>query len=263
MKSRVVTGTGSGTLLGIGVAVCLAAAPAARAQSSMSVSISAAKVESRKEVDDATKTALKTKRDEASKARKALEKALKDKLGKKREAWPPEKDEELYRLEEAEALANADLEYAKIDPKAISDAVEDLSRACEGKGMQAGKKDHIAIAGSAAAADLAVEVIGRRSQKEFGAVVPSHCWVLFTIGPGGKTDPARFAKVPATYHPKNSILHAPAWRIAGPTPPKPVFTFEGYNGGGTPAGCHGAAANAASRAIDKFIEDNLATLTGK
>jgi hypothetical protein len=261
MKSRVIMG--AGTFLSISVAIYLAAAPAATAQSSMSVFIAAAKVEARKEVDDATKSALKTKRDEAGNVRKALEKELKGKLGKKREAWPPEKDEELYRLEEAEALATADFEYAKIDPKAISDAADDLSRACEGKGMQAGKKDHVEVAASAAEADLAVEVTGRRSRKELGAVVPSHCWVLFTIGPGGRTDPARFAKVPASYHPKNSILHAPAWRIAGPTAQKPVFTFEGYNGGGSPAGCHGAAANAASRAIDQFIEDNLATLTAK
>jgi hypothetical protein len=233
---------------------------AATAKSSLSVFIAASKAEPRKEVDDATKNALKQKRDDARKARKALEKELKDKLGK-REMWPADKEEELYRLEEAEALANADVEYAKIDPKAISDAVVDLSRACEGKGLQAAKKDHIEIAASAAEADIVVEVIARRSQKELGAVAPSHCWVLFTLGPGGKTNPASFAKIPATYHPKNSILKAPAYRLAGPTPQKPVFTFEGYNGGGTPVGCHGAAANSASRAIDKFIEDNLASLT--
>jgi hypothetical protein len=215
-------------------------------------------------VDDVTKNALKAKRDETSKARKALEKELKEKLGKKREAWPPDKDDELYRLEEAAALANADLEYAKVDPKAISDAVKDLTRACEGKGMQAGKKDHIAIAGSAADADLVVEVVGRRSQTEPGAVSPVHCWVLFTIGPGGKTDPVRFAEVPVTYRPRNSFMQAAAaWKIAGPSPEKPVFTFEGYNGGLNWVGCHGSAANSASGAIDRFIEDNFGTLTPK
>ena len=41
------------------------------------------------------------------------------------------------------------------------------------------------------------------------------------------------------------------------------FVFEGYNGGGSPYGCHGAAANGASSAIDKFIEDNAANLVAK
>ena len=39
--------------------------------------------------------------------------------------------------------------------------------------------------------------------------------------------------------------------------------FEGYNGTGTSFGCHGAAANAASKVIDKFIEDNQAQLGAK
>lgn len=247
--------------LGAGVAVCLAATLPGADGPVMSVFITAAKVEARKEVDDATKNALKKKRDEANKARKALEKQLKDQLGKKRESWPPEKDEELYRLEEAEAVASADYEYRKIDPKAIGDAVEDVTRAAQGKGLQAGKKDRITVAGSAAEADLVVEVLARRSQKQLGAVVPSDCWVLFSIGPGGKTGPARFAKIPVTYRARKFMLMA--WKIASPTREMPVFTFEGWNGGGTPMGCHGAAANAASGLIDKFIEDNAATLSGK
>jgi hypothetical protein len=250
-----------GLAVGLGVAVGLAAALPAAETPAMSVFITAARIEPRKEVDDATKNALKKKRDEANKARKTLEKQIKEQFGKKRESWPPEKDEELYRLEEAEAMAAADYEYRKIDPKAIGDAVEDLTRAAEGKGMQAGKKDRIRLAASAADADLLVEVLARRSQKQLGAVVPSDCWVLFSIGPGGKTDPTQFAKIPASYRARKFMLMA--WKIAGPTAERPVFTFEGWNGGDTPFGCHGAAANSASGLIDKFIEDNHATLTGK
>jgi len=242
----------------VGGPLALAAGPVTADDPTLAVYVAAAKVEPRKEVDDATKNALKAKRDAATKARKELEKKLKAELGKKRETWPPEKDEELYKLEEAEAIADADYEYRKIDPKAIGDAVEDLTRACEGKGMQAGKKDHVRLVSSPAEADLQVEVLARRSQKELGAVVPSSCWVLFTIAPGARMDAARFAAVPATYRAKKWNLYA--WKIASPTAERPVFMFEGYNGGQTSIGCHGAAANAASGMIDKFVEDNYPKL---
>lgn len=91
-----------------------------------------------------------------------------------------------------------------------------MTRAAQGKGLQAGKKDRITVAGSAAQADLVVEVLARRSQKQLGAVVPSDCWVLFSIGPGGKTAPARFAKIPVTYRARKFMLMA--WKIASPTP---------------------------------------------
>jgi hypothetical protein len=247
-----------GTLFGAGIAVCLAALLPAADEPPMTVFVTEAKVEPRPEVDDATKNALKKKREEAQKARKALEKQLKEQLGKKRETWPPEKDQELYLLEEAEALAEVDYEYRKIDPKAIGDAVEDVRRAAEGKGLQAGKKDHIKLVDSAADADLTVEIVARRAQKQLGAVLPSDCWLLFTIGPGGKTTAERFAKVPPTYRIRKFGLMA--WKVAGPLPDKPVFTFESWNGGGTPVGCHGTAANGASGLVDKFIEDNRTTL---
>jgi len=215
----------------------------------------------RPQVDDATKNALKKKRDDADKARKALEKQLKSQFGKKREEWPAEKDDELYKLEEAAAMAEADYEYRKIDPKEIADAVDDMKGAAEGKGLQAGKKDRITLAASAAEADLVVEVLARRSKKQFGAVVPSDCWVLFSLGPGGKVDASKFAQIPPSYRPRKFLMLA--WKIAGPSAEKPAFTFEGWNGGGTPFGCHGAAANSAAGLIDKFIEDNYATLTAK
>jgi hypothetical protein len=248
-------------ILVAGGAVALAAGPVAADDPTLAVYVAAAKVEPRKEVDDATKNALKAKRDAATKARKELEKRMKAELGKKRETWPPEKDEELYKLEEVEAIADADYEYRKIDPKAIGDAVEDLTRACEGKGMQAGKKDHVRLVSSPAEADLQVEVLARRSQKELGAVVPSYCWVLFTIGPGAKMDAAHFGAVPANYRAKKFGLYA--WKIASPTAERATFMFEGYNGGQSSIGCHGAAANAASGLIDKFVEDNYPKLAAK
>lgn len=209
-----------------------------------------------------TEKELSAKASEAYKARKDAEKKLKQEFGKKRETWPPEKDEELYNLEEAEAVATAAWQYRKIDPKAVADAIKDLGRAAEGKGMQAGKKNHITLAGSAADADLLVEVLARRSVSSGGSFTATDCWVLFSIGRGDRTAAAKFAKIPPGYRAKTS-WGVKAYKIAGPTAERPTFIFEGYNGGGSPYGCHGAAANGASSAIDKFIEDNAANLVAK
>src|SRR5688572_2685277 len=168
-------------------AFCVALAPVAGADGPevpLRVFVTAAQVEARKDVDDATKKALKAKRDEAREARKALEKQLKDQLGKKRETWPPEKDDELYALEEAEALAEADYEYRKIDPKGIADSVKDLTESIQGKGV-AGRKERITLVESAADADLVVEVQARRSGKTLPTQIkPDRCFVLFTVGVG-------------------------------------------------------------------------------
>lgn len=243
------------------VTLCVALAPAAGADGPevpLRVFVTAAQVEARKDVDDATKKALKDKRDEAREARKALEKQLKDQLGKKRESWPPEKDDELYQLEEAEALAEADYEYRKIDPKGISDSVKDLTESIQGKGV-AGRKERINLVPSAADADLVVEVMARRSGKTLPTQLkPDRCFLLFSVGSGGQGSAKSFARVPANYRPKKFGLWA--WKIASPKEDKPVFIFESYNGGAEQFGCQGQAANAASAAIDKFIEDNYAIL---
>ena len=205
---------------------------------------------------------LRAKANQAYKTRKDAEKKLKAEYGKKRETWPPEKDEELYNLEEAEAVAMAVWQYRKIDPKAVADGVKDLNRAAEGKGMQAGKKNHIVLVPSAAEADVLIEVLARRSESNGGAFTATDCWVLFSIGRGEKSDAARFAKIPASYRPRTS-WGLKAWKIAAPTAARPTFLFEGYNGGGSSFGCHGAAANGASSLVDRFIEDNYAQLGPK
>ena len=223
------------------------------------VFVTAAEVQPRKDVDKATKDALKAKRDEARDARKALEKQLKDQLGKKRETWPPEKDDELYKLEEAEALAEAEYEYRTIDPKNLSDAVKDVTESIQGKGM-AGRKDRVTLVGSPAEADLVLEVAARRAGKTLPTQIKAdRCFLLFDIRPGGKMSAATFGKVPATYRPKKFA----AYRIAAPRPDKPAFTFESNNGGGAEIGCHGAAANAAAGMLEKFIEDNQAALAAR
>jgi len=239
--------------------LALAAASAGN-QTPMRVYVTAAKVEERKEVDDATKNALKAKKDAAKEARKAKENELKAAYGKKKEEWPPEKQDEYFDADEAAALAEADYEYRKIETKGINDSVKDVIESIQGKGI-AGRKERVELASSAEEADLVVEVRARRSGKTLPTQLKAdRCYLLFTLGPGGKVDAAHFAKVPANYRP-GKFLYA-VWRLSSPKPESPVFTFESYNGGGSEFGCHGAAANAAAVAIDKFIQDNGTLLTG-
>ena len=216
--------------------------------------------------DDATKRALKEKRQAASEARKALEKQLKEQFGKKRETWPAEKDDELYALEEAEALARADYEYRKIDPKSVVDSVNDIRKSIEGKGT-AGRKERVVLAGSETEADLVLEVLARRAEKVLPTdFKPSWCYVFFSIAPGGRTPADRFAKIPASYKIRKGFGWG-IYRIAGPNPSSPAFKFESNNlqtsGAWGSFGCHGSAANAAAAALDKFIDDNHATLAGQ
>jgi hypothetical protein len=233
-------------------------AASAAAQTPMKVYVTAARVEERKEVDDATKNALKAKKDAAKEARKAKENEIKAAHGKKKEQWPPEKQEEFFEVDEAAALAEADYEYRKIEIKGITDSVQDVVESIQGKGL-AGRKDRVALASSAEEADLVVEVRARRSGKTLPTQLKAdRCYLLFSLGPGGRLDAERFAKVPANYRPGK--FGAAVWRLASPKPESPVFLFESYNGGGSEFGCHGAAANAAATAIDKFIQDNGALL---
>ena len=254
MRNRLV----SRGLLGLGVVVGVSAMLAAADEPMRSVFIAAGTFQP----PPGDEKALAAKVSDADKARKELEKQIKAQFGKKREAWPPEKEDELYALEEAVAVANVSYAYRKVDAKKIPDAIKDLTRAAEGKGMQAGGKKHITMAPSAADADLLVEVLARRNETNGGALAATDCWVLISVGPGGRTDKARFAKIPATYRAKTGF-GTYAYKISGPTADRPAFVFEGYNGTGTSFGCHGAAANAASKVVDRFIEDNHALLGAK
>jgi hypothetical protein len=234
-------------------------AASAGAQTPMKVYVTAAKVEERKDVDDATKNALKAKKEAAKEARKTKENELKAAHGKKKEQWPPDKQDEYFEVEEAAALAEADYEYRKIETKGINDSVKDIIESIQGKGI-VGRKEAVEMASSAEEADLVVEVRARRSGKTLPTQLKAdRCYLLFSLAPGGKLDAGRFAKVPSNYRP-GKFGYA-VWRLSSPKPESPVFVFESYNGGGNEFGCHGAAANAAAVAIEKFIKDNGPLLT--
>lgn len=163
------------------VAVCLLAAPLTGAPptGTLKVFVRAADVKERKDVDEATKKALKDKKDAAKEARKALEKLLKEKNGKKEEAWPADVQDQLFQAREEEAIARADYEYRKIDPKGLKDSVQDVLESLKGKGL-AGVKEHAQVVGSAGEADLVVEIMARRGEK----TLPDEPWFYFESSNG-------------------------------------------------------------------------------
>ena len=203
--------------------------------------------------------ALKMRRDQARQTRRVLENELREVYGSGRKGWPAEREGELYRLEQAEALADADYEYRKADPRAAFDTAQEIAEAFQER-RGADRPGPIVLTTTADEADLVVEVAACRAAKSFPTQSkPDRCYVLFTLGAGGHMDPKQFSKVPTDYRMKK--FGTRAWRIAGPTRDRPVFHFESYNGGGKEFGCPGAAAHAASAAVDKFIQDNYRLLT--
>jgi hypothetical protein len=235
----------------------LLAVPLAADEAPLTVFVTSAQVAERKKVDDATRKDLKAKRDAAREARKVLEKQIKAQHGKERDLWPPEKEAEFAEAEQAEAVARVDYEYIKVEPDKLKDSVKDIAESFQGKGM-AGRKD-VVLVNSADEAKLVVEVQGRRGEKTLPTQFkPDWCFVLFTLGPGGKTDPARFLKLPTDWKFKKFGLRA--WQVATPKAEAPSFLYESQNTS-MEFGCFGSAANTASVLTEKFI-DNYRSLLG-
>ncbi|HUG52315.1 MAG TPA: hypothetical protein VMR21_01885 [Vicinamibacteria bacterium] len=220
--------------------------------------VSAAPAESRLDGAGETREALKVRRDRARAVRHFREKQLKREHGKRRESWPSGPAEELGRLEEAQAMAEARYEYRRSDPQGVSEATHEIMEFFQEK-RTARSRGRVRLCSSVSEADLVVEVAASRSAKTLPTQKrPDRCYVLFTVGAGGAMDPARFARVPRDYRMRKVSIRI--WRIAGPRPERPVFYFESYNGGGKEFGCVNAAANAASAAVDTFIDDNYQVL---
>ncbi len=227
------------------------------ARAVFSVFVRTAEIELRSIHDDWD--ALKLRREQARQNRRRLENELRELYGSGRKSWPAERKDELFRLVQEEALADADYEYRKSDPRVAYDTAREIAESFQEK-HGASRAGAVVLASSAAEADLVVEVAACRTAKSFPTQSkPDRCYVLFTVGAGGHLDPTHFARVPADYRIKK--FGTRAWRIAGPTLERPVFHFESYNGGGKEFGCPSAAAHAASAAVDKFIEDNYGVLT--
>lgn len=216
----------------------------------VAVLVTPAQVAERKNVDEATKKMLKANKQAASEARKALEKEIKAQHGKKRETWPPDQDDRLAAAEEVEALANAGYEYLKVENKALKDSTKDVTEELNGLV----KQKVVALVPGAAEADIVLQIEGRRGEKLLPTQLkPDRCYVLFSLGPGGKTGAAeRFAEVPASWRPRK----VGANKVQAPKPDSPTFLFESNNGWASEMGCFSGAADAAAKTLQKMLEEH-------
>ena len=236
------------------LALVAAHATAQTADKAMKVHVTAAQVEARKDVDKETRKQLEAAIDAAQAKRKDLEKELKAQYGKKREEWPQDKQDLYYDAEEAEALAEADLAYRKVDPEGLSDTVEDIKRSLAGEGA-AGAKENVIIVPNPEEAELIVEVVARRSGKTLPTQLRAdRYWVSFVIKAGPKLEATRFAAVPRTYRFKQ--FGRSGWRLQTPRPEAPFWRFDAYGDQRW-----GSAANTASVVIEDFVEKNYATMS--
>jgi hypothetical protein len=249
------------TVAALGVAI-LAAAAEDRPAGALTVYVTVADPDPAPPIADVDpSTALKLKRESVRMMRRALQKRLEQEVGKNRASWPPEKQAELLKMEDAEALAEADYEYRRSDPHSVFEVASALTEALQTRHVP-GHADHARLADREADADLIVTVAATRTGKTYPTQSrPDRCYVLFTVGPGTTISAARFAQVPSSYQLKKLGLNA--WKIAGPRPDAPVVYLEAYNGGGREFGCASGAAAAAAAAVDRFAEDNYAVLAAK
>ena len=236
--------------------VSLFPGPSASAQTAdkaMTVYLTAAEVTDVTKIDKDTERRLQQAIRDAVQKRKDLEKALKARHGGKRETWPEEAQDRLLDAREDEALAHADYLYRKVKQEGLKDSVEDIRQALTGHGL-AGTKENVALVNSPDAAQLIVEITGRRSASggQAGGLLAlrdDQYWVRLSIKAGPKLSPARFAAVPLTY--RFSRLMNTGWRLARPRPDAPEWQFEAY---GDMRWAN--AGHVASLIIEQFIAKN-------
>ncbi len=222
----------------------------------LKVAVTAATPAPRNNLEKAETNALVDKMNAASKARKDLEKQLKSEYGKKEDAWPKDKQDAFFDAQEAEALAEADYEYRRVNPEALSDTAQDLRNSLSGKGAFQTKKDNVILVEAPADADLVVEVVARRSAKTLPTQLRADLYYIsFLIKPGGKIPADRFAKVPRDYRFRR--FGQQAWRLQAPRPDAPVWRFDAF---GNQRWSN--AAGTAALLVNDFIEKNYAALNG-
>lgn len=229
-------------------------ASAQTADRAMTVFVTAAEVTDIAKIDKETEKKLRAAIQAANKTRRDLEKQLKATHGNKRENWPSEAQNQYLDAEEAEAQAVADWEYRRVKQANLSDSAEDLKKSITGEGMS-GAKENIKLVDTRDAAQLIVEVDGRRSSNTGGGFRDNNYWVTFKIMPGPTLGSAKVDTV-RDYRYGWSFSGARAVRLARPHDAFPWFRFEVYA-----EMRYGLAANGASRVLEHFIETNFDALT--
>jgi hypothetical protein len=239
------------------VAVSLLGSVSVRAADTvLKVAVTAATPEARKDVDPALKKELEAKMEATSKARKELEKQLKSQYGKKDEAWPKDKQDAFFEAQEAEALAEADYEYRRINPEALADTAQDIRNSLSGKGAFQTRKDNVVLVESPAEADIVIEVVARRSAKTIPTQLRADLYYIsFLIKPGGKMAADRFAAVSRDYRFRR--FGQSAWRLQAPRPDAPVWRFDALG-----QQRWSNAAGTAALLVNDFIAKNYGVLGG-
>jgi hypothetical protein len=230
--------------------------PLRAADTVLKVAVTAATPEPRKDVDPALKKELETKMQATSKARRDLEKQLKSEYGKKEEAWPKDKQDAYFEAQEAEALAEADYEYRRINPEALADTAQDIRNSLSGKGAFQTRKDNVILVEAPADADIVVEVVARRSAKTLPTQLRADLYYIsFLLKPGGKMAADRFAAVSREYRFRR--FGQSAWRLQAPKPDAPVWRFDALG-----QQRWSNAAGTAALLVNDFIEKNYGVLGG-
>jgi len=210
-------------------------------------------------VDEETRKVHSAKTSAAIKARKDLDKALKAQHGGNRGKWPKEAQNSYTEAEELVAELNADWVYRRHQQN-LADSVADIKRAVAGIGV--GAKENVLIVPSLNDAQLVVEVVGRRSERNSLAALPgsksdqdNEFWILFNVKAGPKLPADRFAAVPRDY--RLLRVRYNVARLAAPRPDSTQWRFEAHNYN---EWFH--AGNAVAILIEDFIARNYDAMTG-
>lgn len=146
---------------------------------------------------------------------RALATDLSKKHGKKVKTWPPEAKAAYYDALDAFGTAWSANYYVARPAQEKADSVEDLEKQLS----KAKKDDFVVLAPSAEAADLVVEIMGRKGMPKF---MTGDKWMAFDLLPG-KVTAETLAKVPRDFEPWSKdhmvTLH---WA----TPSEPFFRFD-------------------------------------
>jgi hypothetical protein len=184
--------------------------------------------------------------------KKALEDSLKKQFGKKKELWPAEKRAEFEKLAAGASRASFEATFGVADPKEIEASAAGIrEKLADKKGVRA--------VGSAAEADLQVEVMGR-----YQAVFLSEntCFIGLRISPGARLDPARVAKAAIawkTHRHGMSGAVATSWHDF--TEEAPFWLVEvNHPAGGFRNLMYGKAEGHATSGLEKFAKESGAAI---
>lgn len=185
---------------------------------------------------------------------KDLERALKAKYGNNRDRWPADQRLAWEKTQADRREADLIFEHLRNTQQDVDDTVEDIRKALTGSGPMTQKKA-VRLVESQEAAELVVEVLGRRSDRS--GYQPRPGWVdnafflYLRLSPGPRGDAGRFQRI---RHPWGGS----AREIRGPAAGEPFWAIE----------IQGdlrwlIAADQAASALNEFVKMHYDALTAR